>query len=161
MNQTNKPALSRDLLLRFFLTFARFEFALKNAGYAAGNEREVAPDWGTFARSIRDDFECEHSPALDSACAYMLDSPPLKQVLLDGNLAWSAAGPGEDMSAPERLLVLVCRVRNNLFHGGKHSAGLFEDAARQQRLLESSLVILDECLRVQPRVKQAYASAAI
>ena len=39
----------RELTLDFLATFARFEFALKKAGYAQGDDSKVSPDWDSFA----------------------------------------------------------------------------------------------------------------
>jgi hypothetical protein len=55
----------------------------------------------------------------------------------------------------------VRRVRNNLFHGAKLAAELFEDTERQEQLLASSLVILSECLRLSPDVRGFFDLATI
>lgn len=45
-------ALDHDLLFEFFLTFARFEFALKAAGFVTGDLQEAKPDWPRFGASL-------------------------------------------------------------------------------------------------------------
>ena len=50
------------------------------------------------------------------------------------------------------LLENVKMVRNNLFHGGKH----MEEPARDNTLLESSLIVLAACLRWNSEVKEVY-----
>jgi hypothetical protein len=40
--------IDKGLVLEFFGVFSRFEYALKRAGFATGNERRVGPDWECF-----------------------------------------------------------------------------------------------------------------
>jgi hypothetical protein len=40
--------IDKGLVLEFFGVFSRFEYALKRAGFATGNERRVGPDWDCF-----------------------------------------------------------------------------------------------------------------
>ncbi len=53
MNDREHIRINTGLLLEFFLTFARAEYALKNSGFAKGDERQVSPDWDGFAVSIK------------------------------------------------------------------------------------------------------------
>ena len=55
--------IDRDLLLEFFLTFAAFEFALKNSGLRRKGRQIVQgvtniaePDWVGFALQLHDTF---------------------------------------------------------------------------------------------------------
>ncbi len=41
-----------ELTLEFLASFARFEFALKRAGYALGDDTKVMPDRDSFARDV-------------------------------------------------------------------------------------------------------------
>jgi hypothetical protein len=61
----------------------------------------------------------------------------------------------------EFLLRMVRCVRNNLFHGGKHTNEVHEDTEGTEMLLKSSIAILEECLALSPNVKQAFDGAAI
>lgn len=160
--------ISRDLLLEFFLVFARFEYALKNSAFVQpGRSRRnetapsAEPNWRAFASSIAGLFTKGHTPDLEQACEYILINPPMRQVLINGDVAWDTTGPNLSLSETERLLFLVRRVRNNLFHGGKFSNEAFEDSDRQRRLLNGSLLVLNECLRVSPRVKSAFDNATL
>ena len=161
--------ISRDLLLQFFLVFSRFEYALKNSGFVqAGRSRQTAPsapsaepNWNAFAHSIANLFTKGHNTDLNQACEYFLINPPMRQVLINGNVMWDTTEPDLSLGETERLLLLVRRVRNNLFHGGKFSNEAFEDTDRQERLLKGSLLVLKECLRVSPQVNNAFDSAII
>jgi len=44
---------------------------------------------------------------------------------------------------------------------GKYNARMHEETARSEKLLKGAVLILDECLRVSPGVKQAYDGAVI
>jgi len=153
--------INRDLVLEFFLKFSRFEFALKLAGYARGNDTYIKPDWIRFAATINDIFNKNHNPHLAQACEYFLINPPNQQVLVGGRLGWNPQPPAKANTEPKLLIALVKRVRNNLFHGGKYNAQMHEETARSEMLLRGSLLILDECLRVSPQVKNAYDGATI
>lgn len=152
--------INKELVLHFFLVFSRFEFALKFAGYARGNENRVEPNWERFADSIRDRFDKNYSPQLAQACDYFLVNPPNQQVWINNSLAWSPNIP-VNRSEPELLIALVKRVRNNLFHGGKYHANVHEETARSEDLLRGSVLILEECLRDSPEVRRAYDGATI
>jgi len=160
--------ISRDLLLQFFLVFSRFEYALKNSGFVqAGQSRKnetapsAEPNWNAFARSIANLFTKGHNTDLNQACEYFLINPPMRQVLINSNVMWDTTEPDSSLGETERLLLLVRRVRNNLFHGGKFSNEAFEDTDRQERLLKGSLLVLKECLRVSTQVNSAFDSAII
>ncbi len=156
--------LPREVACQFFLTFARFEFALKNSGFLGGDHRYAKPNWKDFAASLREMFDKEAAPDLAGACDYLLLNPPLQQVVWENQLKWDPGVP-EHQSEVELLLYLVQRVRNNLFHGGKHqAAGIADfppDSERKCRLVESSLCVLHWCLQLSPSVRAAYETAAL
>jgi hypothetical protein len=152
--------IDRDLLFEFFVVFSKFEFALKHSAFLIGDASRAEPNWDGFAASLRNSFQASASSQLKEACEYLLLNPPMKQVVVSGKLAWSSNAP-DSLSEAERLLLLVRRVRNNLFHGGKFSAGCFEDTPRQECLLKSTLIILAECLRLSPEVRSYYYDAVI
>ena len=85
----------------------------------------------------------------------------MKQVIRNDGLMWDTAVPNGNLSEIEILLLLIRRIRNNLFHGGKHNLDVFEDTQRTTILLQSALVIIEECVSLEPRVKAAYDQARI
>lgn len=156
--------VGRDLLLEFFLTFSRMEYALKASGFfkpGRGNPPNAGPDWDRFAVSLRDKFQSEDNPQLREACEYLNDSPPWKQVIVNNELTWDSpsAWPANE-SDIEYLLKMVGSVRNNLFHGGKHNR-LHEGPERTKKLLNSSLVILKRCLALSPKVQKYFVDAVL
>lgn len=162
--------VNRELLLDFFLTFSRFEYALKAsdffkrpdpARHDPSRPPEAKPDWDRFAVSLRGKFRIDRNAELQGACEYILASPPWKQVIINDSVTWETPVQPQHESHIEFLLRMVRCIRNNLFHGGKHNIGVHEDTERTELLLKSSLAILNECLALAPRVKQAFEQTAI
>jgi hypothetical protein len=154
------------LLLDFFLTFARFEYALKKTGYFVHKPENIEhsptaePDWDRFTASLRDKFDASKNEELKRAFRYFLESPPNKQVIFNGDLGWETPMRGCS-SEMEFVLRMVRVVRNNLFHGGKHNIEVHESTERTEHFLSSSLVILNECLALDPDLREAYNEAVV
>ena len=114
--------VDQDVLLEFFLTFARFEFALKNAGFFQrprnidpADPPDVHPDWDCFTVSIRQALERDKTPEFAEAYEYLLDHPPAREVLVNGSLMWEAKAPSAHLPFADRVLQCVRRVRNISF----------------------------------------------
>lgn len=86
------------------------------------------------------------APVLN-CCEHLRRNPPRKQVLRQGQMAWSESRDAA-LSEIEQLLVDIRRVRNNLFHGGKfpNPDGRVAEVARNEQLLKDSLAALNEIL---------------
>lgn len=136
-----------------FRTFARFEYALKAAGFHNG-DGNAEPDWRRFAESVALLFDNPADANLQEAVRYILDHPPKKQIVRNGALDWSNAAPNTDLLS-DRVLVYVRRVRNNLFHGGKFNGRWFEPQ-RSELLLRHCLTILHACLDASRDVGEAF-----
>lgn len=136
----------RELTLEFLATFARFEFALKKAGYAQGDDSKVSPDWDSFARDVAKLDAAVLAPVLD-ACQYLQQHPPKKQVLQNGALHW-VARQGTSGSAIGDVLLNVRTVRNNVFHGGKFPDGMITDPVRDEQLIHDCLAALQGLLEL-------------
>ncbi|MEW6325604.1 MAG: hypothetical protein AB1515_09495, partial [Nitrospirota bacterium] len=125
--------VNRELLLEFFLTFARFEFALKQAGFLKQSSRErpdAKPDWDSFAQELRGVFQSSGNPQLLQACDHLLLNPPWREVVINGATGWDSSAEDDQLSEVEQLLRYVRRVRNNLFHGGKFTSSPMPDLGR-------------------------------
>jgi hypothetical protein len=160
--------IDRNLLLDFFLTFAAFEFSLKSLGFRKkgrpiieGVTYVAQPDWASFALQLRDNFRPDADPRLRQACDHLLYNPPWHEVISGSKLLWDTAAESEQLSEIERLLKYVRRVRNNLFHGGKFTSLPVSDLGRNAALIEDSLVILKECLRLSDTVRAEYDAAIL
>ena len=142
MNSEN-ISVERHLLLDFFLTFSKFEYALKNSRFKRRARHAGAePDWNGFISNVAPNFKQNENSSLEEACKFYLDNPPRKQVLLNNELAWKTQSQQDNESEEAFILRMVKTVRNNLFHGGKHNAGLHEDSERVTLLLTHALEIL-------------------
>jgi hypothetical protein len=144
--------LDRQLACEFLAVFARYEFALKAAGFAEGDEAK--PAWDRYARTIDAGFTQLNIAELTTAVDYLINQPPKKQVLVNGNLQWRDAPPDPNVLPAEQVLVMVRRVRNNLFHGGKFLPG----GDRDQLLVHHALVVLRACLPLHGDVAASYES---
>ena len=148
-----------DLLaFSFFREFARCEYCLKAVGLLEGSPSKPQADWGTFAAQVIAVFDMPPNAETEGAIQYYLTHPPKKQVVLDGVLSWSTTLPNHQSQA-ELVLLLVCRVRNNLFHGGKFNGHWFEPQ-RSEELLHRGLVILRAVVSGHSKVREAYANRA-
>jgi len=136
----------RDLTLEFLAIFARFEFALKKAGYAQGDDSKVSPDWDSFARDVAKLDAAALAPMLNG-CQYLQQHPPKKQVLQNGALQW-VARQGTSGSAIGDVLLSVRTVRNNVFHGGKFPDGVIKDPLRDEQLIRDCLAVLKGLLEL-------------
>ena len=140
------------LAFDFFKLFARYEFALKDAGYInPGRNDKPNPDWDRFANEIGVAlFKADETPVRTSI-DYILNSPPNRQVVIDGIAQWREV-PNTEKS-PLALFVHIRRVRNNLFHGAKFN-GTWFDPERSKQLIECAIIILSHCISLNPEIKQ-------
>lgn len=131
-----------ELAFQFFKLFAQYESALKENGFfKADNSGNVIVDWDRFANHIvGKNFKSELGPS-DFAAEYILDNPPMRQIVVDEKVVWAAV-PAIDKSV-QILFGHICRVRNNLFHGAKFNGSWF-DPDRSKLLLKNSLLILSK-----------------
>ncbi|MES9852477.1 MAG: hypothetical protein ABW170_11670 [Candidatus Thiodiazotropha sp. L084R] len=147
-----EPELEQ-LAIEFFKVFSRSEYALKAAGFHRGDGNAEA-NWTEFAKSVENFAQSPDDEYLESAIEFIQQSPPRKQVVVDGLIDWSAALPNKPLKA-DNLLIYIRRVRNNLFHGGKFNEHWF-DPERSERLIRNSLVILRAFILHVDSTREAY-----
>lgn len=160
------PENLEDLATDFFKKFACCEFALKDGGFHDKHETDAKSDWKSFARTIehslsKEELEKPELEELRQAVEYILEHPPKKQVIEDNKLKFRDAKPSTN-SRTDLILILVRRVRNNLFHGGKFNSSDWFDPIRSALLIKYSLTILDASFRAAPsQVADRYFNARI
>ena len=148
---------------RFFRTFSRFEYALKRAGYvkARGSNGAAEVDWSGFSGRTSATFDAtidiNEDSALVRAVHLMRADPPRKLVLINEEngeqLYWKRADPrGDNLDG---LLILVRRVRNNLFHGEKPETSIGGNQ-RGLNLIKASQQIVEACISLDPDVKRYF-----
>jgi len=147
--------INKDLVVEFFIYFSRFEYALKRAEYIRGNSKGAEAYWDKFVDEIKEAFDAKINTELEKAVNYLLSHPPKKQILDERRLSWKDNQRDKGESNTKYLLRLVRTVRNNLFHGSKYPVYVTEQA-RDEKLLKSSLVILDACLELKQNLKDYF-----
>lgn len=144
----------RNLVFDFFITFSRFECALKNSiRYARINGLKVAADWTRFASSIQDTFDKTYSPELDAAVEYIINNPPKVQHLENNQLVWHHLEIENNTPLTTRLDLYIRTIRNNLFHGGKFNGVYEPDISRNYILISNAMIILNDWLRLNEVVR--------
>lgn len=141
----------QELIRDFFACFAAAEFDLKAMGYIRRGSEDAQADWDSFACSIRQRFRVDRPPPLAKSWRALTTNPPRKQVIRQGRLAWLDVPRSAGLSDAEYGLVLVRRVRNNLFHGAKFFLGGSNQPERDRELVEASLKILEFALSLSSR----------
>lgn len=128
------------LVVEFMAAFSRFEYVLKEKDYLREKSKFAQAAWGKFATDAAEEIDLSGDQKLASAIKFLIEEPPMIQISAK---EW-AVRPLKGVSDLEQAIESVCRVRNNLFHGGKytpHSA-----AGRDEMLVSSSLVVLLGCV---------------
>jgi hypothetical protein len=145
-----------NLIFKFFITFSRFEYALKSAGFCDGNENSIKPSWDKFANSIRLKFDYFIDENLTNAVEYLISNPPKKQVLDSGILVFKNRSNLDELNIVHRLKLNICDIRNNLFHGGKFDGDFEPEISRNYLLLKNALTVLDNWLLLEEDVKHYF-----
>ncbi|EEJ2708096.1 hypothetical protein B5637_004398, partial [Salmonella enterica subsp. enterica serovar Kiambu] len=132
--------VSEKLILDFICVFSRLEYALKVSGFARGDSKKVEPCWDCFAKKINDNFLKIENEDLKKAVGYLLESPPRKQILSEGKIIFQDQPVDKKQRTTQQLLLMIRRVRNNLFHGGKYCPDGEKESGRNEDLLNASLI---------------------
>lgn len=144
------------LAYEFFQEFARYEYCLKVTGLRK-DSRTAQACWVKYASEVSEVINAPKTEDLSEAISYFEKYPPKRQVVKDDVLDWDDTLPKHKNKA-ELILRLVCRVRNNLFHGGKFNGNWFEPE-RSEQLIRHALVILRACAENHEKVRRAYAGS--
>lgn len=131
-----------SLCYEFFIEFLRYEFCLKITGFTQGDGVAKA-NWDRYAAEVEDIIASPGTTELVGAIEYILSYPPKKQIVRNGELAWDGS-PVQSISKAQLVLLLIRRILNNLFHGGKLNDRWFEPE-RSELLMHHALIILKAC----------------
>ena len=142
------PVEERRLVTDFFGAFAHAEYVLKSLGYIRRGREDAQADWDAFANSIKERFHPRTSRNLRDSWVVLTHYPPRKQVLVDGRLGWREAPRPAGLSAAAWGLLLVRRIRNNLFHGAKFILGGAEQFTRDRELVSAALAFLRHAINL-------------
>ncbi|MGF6813167.1 hypothetical protein OKW30_008384 [Paraburkholderia sp. Clong3] len=151
-------SLPEQLTYEFLGTFARCEYGLKCSGFAKGSQKSVEADWDKFATSIDWHFARVKDEHFKESVAYLLTEPPRKQVLRGGRIEWQESAPDVNLPKSQQTLLMVRRVRNNLFHGAKvWSPERSNDRDRDVRLVSSALIVVKGCMGLRRDLEDAFS----
>jgi hypothetical protein len=159
----DSQADDRDLEFRFFKVFSRFEYALKRSGFVEeGKYCEASPAWNKYEDELKGRFATVQDEHFRNACAYFKKEPPKTQIVRQKSLDWQNTLLREGEFEEAYILRLVRAVRNNLFHGGKYPdpVGPIKDVARNDKLLEHAITILEQCLALSCKVNTFYTETS-
>jgi len=150
-------AISCDLACEFFAVFSRFEFALKECGFVYVNrEGRAVPDWRGYRDRAATLLRIQDDAVLVEAVAYLNDEPPQVQV---GAQSWSDTSALRGTAPAGTALDATQRVRNNLFHGGKHSP--HSPPGRDEKLVRAGLAVLYACLTQDDNLRREYEQPTV
>jgi hypothetical protein len=122
INQLNQTITEegQDIINEFFVTFSRFESALKASGFVHGDIERVSPNWDTFTASIRESFNnANRSVQVSNAIEYLSNHPPRVQNYENEQLGWRERVFQPHDPIINQLSLSIRDVRNNLFSWGK------------------------------------------
>ena len=100
--------------------------------------RAAEPGWKDFTRQHKGAYTLSH------AAANLIAANPERQVVAAHGLAFERVDLTSYPTDLEKVVKLLQTVRNNLFHGGKHGAGAWDDPVRTSNLVKLGVQVLDE-----------------
>jgi hypothetical protein len=110
-------AVPKELVADFLGVFARCEFAMKETAYVRDDHGIAAAAWQGLANDAGGWLQVQLGAELDQAIETLTSEPPRLQAFGGG---WQTVPlPGGHRVA--QAVNAAVRVRNNLFHGGKHA----------------------------------------
>lgn len=148
-------------LIEFFISFSRFEYALKASGFVNLQGNRIYANWDLFIASIIDNFIQTKNDNLNSAVNYIIDNPPRIQSLVGGAVMWRDRQLQENEPLINKLRLHISDIRNNLFHGGKFNGSYQAEIARNNELIKSALIILNEWLILHEEVNNNFSLPSI
>ncbi|MEE4452053.1 hypothetical protein [Novosphingobium resinovorum] len=131
----------RRLAFEFFFWFSRFEYALKDARFLRSDEvgTPAEPSWKKFSQKYRETYKA------GPAARALLDANPERQIVAaGGELDFEPVPFNPGVADLDKVTELARTVRNTLFHGGKHGSNFWDDPARMELLLTTTIGVLDE-----------------
>ena len=142
------PPPDRKLVEGFFAAFATAEFELKRLGFIRRGTEDAQADWDAFASAIERRFRVGHPRTLARAWRALTAFPPRKQVVRDGRLGWKSTSRPSGTSDAAWGLLLVRRIRNNLFHGSKFLLGGSEQFSRDREFVSAAHTVLEVAMQL-------------
>ena len=147
------PLVDRDLVFTFFWRFAALEAALiADPQFRKVRPQNLAPDpgWSRFKGALERKLRAWDSQSFRDAATTLMECNVRRQVVRGDDITWEPLAPS-DSPVAFTIDTLIC-VRNTLFHGGKFTGGAM-DIARDKRVLQASINVLNECYELHEGVR--------
>ena len=142
------------LVCQFFGAFARFEYAMKAIGYCQkGHRGRAEPNWVELKTDLAEKLVPSLNASERDLIGYMLANPPQVQKYVEKQAVFKDEDLRGD-SDGAKAIEAAKRVRNNLFHGGKHTPHSEPD--RDTRLIEAAMTVLRACLSIHPALNAEF-----
>ena len=146
--------INSELVCEFAAVFMRFEYAMKASDYCAGDRwHNAVPNWKLLKDDLGMKLDQLQDMEVQQAIQCLLKDPPQVQKFLYGRPGFQQT-PLLGATEGAKALEAAKRVRNNLFHGGKHTP--HSPPERDTRLLEASFVVLRACLALNKELASEY-----
>jgi hypothetical protein len=142
----------KPIIYDFFFKFSSFEFALKKYKYRKPGKynNNAEPDWSSFVI----DFEKAYQPC--ESTNQLLQEPPRRQIIKNGNLDWEDLSFGKNDSLLKKVSLSIKTIRNNLFHGGKHGDESWDNPDRIKFLLKNGNSVIDQLANLHDDLRAHY-----
>lgn len=148
-----------ELVCEFFAVFSRFEYTLKASGFVEkGPKGRARPNWKEYAQYVAAHISTDNNAELGQAIRELIDNPPQVQIAQGKTAVWQPA-PLCGQTEIECALEAIQRVRNNLFHGGKHTS--HSPAGRDEKLLRAAPMVLNSYLSTDDGFRAIYEQAGL
>ncbi|ELW2863453.1 hypothetical protein [Klebsiella quasipneumoniae] len=133
-----------ELAFEFFYWFSRFEFCLKeNKFLESENEGSKAkPGWDKFVNK----FSPQYTQS-NNAKRFVSLKPLQQKVGKNSSVVWDDINLANDNELQQVVRTLKT-IRNNLFHGGKHSVKGWDDINRTEELLVMGVQVMKEIVQM-------------
>jgi len=140
MNELDKEILKASLEYLFW--FSRFEYTLKQNKFLRNKKVEdrAAPDWHAFIDYYYKQY------VLTKYSKELIKLAPKQEVIKNKSLElkWTKVKKCSDKEPLCTVINLLKTVRNNLFHGGKHSSENNIQKKRNLKLIQISILVIQE-----------------
>lgn len=147
---------SKEKLLEFLVAYSRFEFALKKTNHIKSTDGNAEANWEKFISKVKDNFNPAKTDNLKKAVDYLLEFPAKKQIIQDKKLIFKEHLSTKKGPIACRLYHCIRITRNNLFHGGKFPNGSEPELARNTKLIEYSIIVLNEFTQLDSKVNECF-----
>ena len=152
-SQMLREVLNKPYVIEFFIKYARFEYALKMAGFY----KKVDSDSFFIKKVDLDRFlfeidESKLSEALKPFYDYLMEHPVKK---LKNDLRFHDGTFDNGMTNIRKFAENIVRIRNNLFHGNKFIEFL-PGENRDEYLIKNAILVIEWMVDLKPEVRGYY-----